>query len=97
MSDEFDPVRRLRSDGLLPDDPPDLDVLTSSRRQLISDITGSTSDPRLPTPSIYPRLAYRDELAALEFWCGPLDSSSAARPEWSTLTARWHGSNSETG
>lgn len=67
MSDDFDSLRRLRPDGLLPDEPPDLDVLTSSRRQLVSDITRSTSDPRLPTPSIYPRLAYRDELAALEF------------------------------
>ena len=67
MTDEFDPVRRLRPDGLLPDDPPDLAVLTSSRHQLVSDITGSASDQHLPTPSIYPRLAYRDELAALEF------------------------------
>src|SRR5688572_6294032 len=67
MSDELDPLRRLRPDDLLPDDPPDLAVLASSRRQLVSDITGSTSDPHLPTPSIYPRLAYRDELAALEF------------------------------
>lgn len=67
MSDDFDSVRRLRPDGLLPDDPPGLDVLTSSRHRLVSDITGSTSDPRLPTPTIYPRLAYRDELAALEF------------------------------
>lgn len=67
MSDEFDPVRRLRPDDLLPDDPPDPAVLTSSRRRLVSDITGSTSDPHLATPSIYPRLAYRDELAALEF------------------------------
>ncbi len=67
MSDEFDPVRRLRPDALLPDDPPDPAVLTSSRQQLVKDITGSPSDPRLPTPSIYSRLAYRDELAALEF------------------------------
>lgn len=67
MSDEFDPVRRLRPDGLLPDDPPDLGVLTSSRHRLVSDITGSTSAPHQATPSIYPRLAYRDELAALEF------------------------------
>lgn len=67
MSDDFDALRRLRPDGLLPDDPPDPDVLASSRRRLVGDITGATPDARLPTPSIYPRLAYRDEHAALEF------------------------------
>src|SRR3954465_129515 len=67
MSDDLDPLRRLRPDDLLPDDPPDLDVLASERRRLLSEITGSAPAAHLPTPSIYPRLAYRDELAALEF------------------------------
>src|SRR4051812_18923852 len=67
MTDEFDPLRRLRPDEILPDDPPDVDVLSSERRRLLSDITGTPPDASLPTPSIYPRLAYRDEHAALEF------------------------------
>ena len=96
MTDEFDPVRRLRPDGLLPDDPPDFAVLTSSRHQLVSDITGSASDQHLPTPSIYPRLAYRDELAALEFLVRAFGLVERREAEWSTPTARWHGSSSET-
>src|SRR4051812_28684650 len=67
MTDDFDPLRRLRPDEILPDDPPDLQVLSSERRRLLDDITGSPSDASPPTPSIYPRLAYRDEHAALEF------------------------------
>jgi uncharacterized glyoxalase superfamily protein PhnB len=68
MSDELDPLRRLRPDGLLPDDPPDVDALAASRRRLLRDITGSASDaPAAAMPPIYPRLAYRDEHGALEF------------------------------
>jgi uncharacterized glyoxalase superfamily protein PhnB len=67
MTDDLDPLRRLRPDEILPDDPPDLDVLASERRRLLTDITGTPPAPWLPTPSIYPRLAYRDEHAALEF------------------------------
>lgn len=67
MSDDLDPLRHLRPDDLLPDDPPDLDVLASERHRLLSDITGSAPDAPAPTPAIYPRLAYRDERAALEF------------------------------
>ncbi len=67
MTDDLDPLRRLRADDLLPADPPDLDVLAAERRRLLADITGSTPDAPLATPSIYPRLAYRDEAAALEF------------------------------
>lgn len=67
MSDDLDPLRRLRPDDLLPDDPPDLGVLASGRRRLLTDITGSPPNAPVPRPSIYPRLAYRDEHAALEF------------------------------
>jgi uncharacterized glyoxalase superfamily protein PhnB len=68
MSDDLDPLRRLRPDDLLADDPPDVDVLAAERRRLLSDITGGAAPaaPR-PLPSIYPRLAYRDERAALDF------------------------------
>jgi uncharacterized glyoxalase superfamily protein PhnB len=67
MSDDLDPLRRLRPDELLPDDPPDLDVLASERRLLLTTITGTAADTPVWMPSIYPRLAYRDERAALEF------------------------------
>ena len=68
MSDDLDPLRRLRPDGLLPDDPPNPDVLASERHKLLSEVIGSaaTDDPAT-LPSVYPRLAYRDERAALEF------------------------------
>lgn len=66
MSDDLDRLRRLRADGLLPDDPPDPDVLAAERQRLLAAITGSSEEPA-PTPSVYPRLAYRDEFAALEF------------------------------
>lgn len=67
MSDDLDPLRRLRPDGLLPDDPPVLDTLATGRHRLLADITGTTTNAPAPSPSIYPRLAYRDEHAALEF------------------------------
>jgi uncharacterized glyoxalase superfamily protein PhnB len=67
MSDDLDRLRRMRPDGLLPEDAPNLDVLAAERRRLLSDITGSTASDVPVIPSIYPRLAYRDELAALEF------------------------------
>ncbi len=68
MSDDLEPIRRSRPDRLLPDDPPDPEVLARGKARLMSAITGpdDATVHRL-TPSIYPRLAYRDEVAALEF------------------------------
>jgi PhnB protein len=68
MSDDLDPVRRLRPDRLQPDEPYDPWVLGDERDRLMAHI-----DPHDPpaaarhTPTIYPRLAYDDEVAALEF------------------------------
>jgi uncharacterized glyoxalase superfamily protein PhnB len=67
MTDDLDPVRRLRPDRMLPDDPPDPAVLAREKARLMSNIEGSAADPHRGFPAIYPRLAYRDELAALEF------------------------------
>lgn len=68
MTEDLDPLRRLRPDRVLPDDPPDPEVLAREKARLMAAIAG---EDRLPTPyrspSIYPRLAYRDEAAALEF------------------------------
>ncbi len=68
MSDDFDPLRRLRPDRIEPDDPGDPAVFSRAKERFMSTIDehhqqiGTTT-----TPDIYPRLAYRDELAAVEY------------------------------
>lgn len=66
MSDELDALRRLRPDRVLPDDPIDPEVLRREKEHLMAGIA-TPSAPSRAMPSIYPRLGYRDELAALEF------------------------------
>ena len=68
MTDDLEPLRRSRPDRVLPDDPPDPGILAREKARLMAAINepGGLPGPR-PTPSIYPRLAYRDERAALEF------------------------------
>jgi PhnB protein len=68
MTDDLEPLRRSRPDRLLPDDPPDPEILVREKARLMSAITGpdGTAEQRR-SPSIYPRLAYRDEVAALDF------------------------------
>jgi PhnB protein len=68
MPDDLERLRRSRPDRVLPDDPPDPEVLIREKARLMSSITepAGLPGPRR-TPSIYPRLAYRDEAAALEF------------------------------
>lgn len=69
MSDDLDRLRRLRPDRLQPDDPMDPEVLTEEKERLMSAIEqpSTAPAPERRTPSIYPRLAYRDVMAALEF------------------------------
>jgi PhnB protein len=68
MTDDLDPLRRLRPDRVLPDDPPDPEILSREKVRLLSAIAGAdTGTEGSRSPSIYPRLAYRDEVAALEF------------------------------
>ena len=88
MTDDLEHLRRSRPDRLLPDDPPDPEVLAREKARLMAAITepgdtargsaapgsaarGSAGERGAAvhrrTPSIYPRLAYRDEVAALEF------------------------------
>ena|SRR5690242_7508069 len=103
MTDDLEHLRRSRPDRLLPDDPPDPEVLAREKARLMAAITepggaargdtarGSAGERgagaagagargtgargtgargaavHRRTPSIYPRLAYRDEVAALEF------------------------------
>ena len=68
MSDELDPVRRLRPDRPQPDEPNDPWVLAEERDRLMAIIEPGQREPAWRHfPSIYPRLAYDDEVAALEF------------------------------
>lgn len=67
MTDDLDSLRRLRPDGVLSDEPPDVDVLAAGRHRLLAETIGAASAAPMPTPTIYPRLAYRDERAGLEF------------------------------
>ena len=69
MSDEFDSVRRLRPDKVTADDPGDPAVLSREKERLMSviDDTGSEEQTTWRLPDIFPRLAYQDERAALEY------------------------------
>jgi PhnB protein len=74
MTDDLEPLRRARPDRLLPDDPPDPEILAREKARLMSAITGpdaitgpGAAVEHRRSPSIYPRLAYRDEVAALDF------------------------------
>jgi uncharacterized glyoxalase superfamily protein PhnB len=69
VADELDPVRRLRPDRLQPREQNDPWALGDERDRLMAMIEPETTQERewRATPSIYPRLAYDDEVAALEF------------------------------
>jgi uncharacterized glyoxalase superfamily protein PhnB len=68
MTDDLDRLRQLRPDRVLPDDPPDPEILAREKSRLMSEIAGAETGTReRRSPSIYPRLAYRNETAALEF------------------------------
>ena len=69
MTDEFDALRRLQPDRVQPDEPGDPAVLSRQREQLMSiiDDVDAAAEPSYHTPGIYPRLAYRDERAALDY------------------------------
>jgi uncharacterized glyoxalase superfamily protein PhnB len=68
VSDDLDPLRRLRPDRIEPDDPGDPAVFSRAKEQLMSAIDQHRAPSEvLTTPDIYPRLAYRDELAAVDY------------------------------
>jgi PhnB protein len=68
MTDAFDPLRHLRPDRVEPDDPADPAVFSRAKEELMSTID-QTHEPvtDLDTPDVYPRLAYNDELAAVDY------------------------------
>jgi uncharacterized glyoxalase superfamily protein PhnB len=68
VSDDFDPLRRLRPDRVEPDDPGDPAVFSRAKERLMSAIDEDHAATEISsTPDIYPRLAYRDELAAVDY------------------------------
>ena len=69
MSDDIERLRRLRPDDVQPHDPPDPTVFTRHKEQLMAAIAHGVSDPSTypRMPDIYPRLAYNDERAAVEY------------------------------
>lgn len=69
MSDDLERFRRLRPDQVQPDSPAEPTVFTRHKEQLMANITHSDTEPAtdFTTADIYPRLAYDDEWAALEY------------------------------
>jgi uncharacterized glyoxalase superfamily protein PhnB len=69
MSDDLDRLRDLRPDRVHPDDPADPTVFAREKERLMStiDATRQTGDTVMAMPSIYARLAYEDERAALGY------------------------------
>ena len=65
--DGFELLRRLQPDRLLPDDPADPHVLGRERGLLLSAIGDPAAPPERVPQTIYPRLAYDDEVAALHY------------------------------
>jgi uncharacterized glyoxalase superfamily protein PhnB len=68
VSDEFDPLRKLRPDRVHPDDPADPTVFEREKERLMSAIVPDQDVlQNIQMPDIYPRLAYEDERAAVEY------------------------------
>jgi PhnB protein len=69
VSDDFDRLRELRPDRVQPDDPVEPTVFAREKEKLMSTIDATRDDASasLRMPDIYPRLAYEDERAALDF------------------------------
>jgi PhnB protein len=69
VSEDFDHLRELRPDRVRPAEPPEPTVFAREKERLMStiDSTRSSSATVLRVPDIYPRLAYEDELAALDY------------------------------
>ena len=69
MNDDLDPLRELRPDRVRPDDPGDPTVLSREKERFMSTIDDTRSDAAVERslPDVYPRLAYRDERAALDY------------------------------
>jgi uncharacterized glyoxalase superfamily protein PhnB len=69
MSGDFDHLRDLRPDRVQPAEPAEPTVFAREKERLMStiDSTRESSATALRVPDVYPRLAYEDERAALDY------------------------------
>jgi uncharacterized glyoxalase superfamily protein PhnB len=69
MSGDFDHLRDLRPDRVQPAEPAEPTVFARERERLMStiDSTRESSARAIRVPDVYPRLAYEDERAALDY------------------------------
>jgi uncharacterized glyoxalase superfamily protein PhnB len=69
VSNDFDELRELRPDRVMPDDPADPTLFTREKERLMANISDTHTDAptEMQLPDIYPRLAYEDEWAALDY------------------------------
>jgi uncharacterized glyoxalase superfamily protein PhnB len=71
VEDELDALRQLRPDRLQPDDAGDPARLAAVKDSFLTGIGQRPPEaPSFRTPDVYPRLAYRDVLAALDHLTG---------------------------
>jgi uncharacterized glyoxalase superfamily protein PhnB len=69
VNNELDPLRALRPDRLLPDEPAEPTVFARQKEALMSTIsdTGNQPAPMTRMPDLYARLAYEDPRAAVAY------------------------------
>jgi PhnB protein len=89
--EELDALRRLRPDDVLSDEAVDAAVLARQRGEFAAMIEPSRAGEGFEPPSIYPRLAYEDERAALEYLTRVFGFTELreARMEHPTGTLAW--------
>jgi PhnB protein len=67
VSEEFDPLRALLPDRVMSDEPVDPTVFAREKERLMATIGENEPAVMRQMPDLYPRLAYEDERAALEY------------------------------
>ena len=96
---DLDPLRQLRPDRLQGAEPNDPWKLAEERDRLMSMIEETDTRPTTAwrPPAIYPRLAYRDELAAIDFLVRAfgfrerVEARMEGDEKWGTLAWLEHG------
>jgi uncharacterized glyoxalase superfamily protein PhnB len=69
MSDDFESLRDLRPDRVHPDDPAEPTVFEREKERLMASIDAAHGQPTdaVKLPDLFPRLAYENERAAVEY------------------------------
>jgi PhnB protein len=93
MSDELERLRSLRPDQVHPDDPANPTIFARHKEKLMSTISPNAEHPieSLTMPDIYPRLAYENEWAAVDYLARVfgLDEIREARTEHGDTMLAW--------